>query len=379
VALLGSFPLSCYRYEALMDRVPLNDLSRQNSMLRDELLASAARVIDSGWFIQGKEGVSFEAAFAAYCSVQHCVGVANGTDAIELALRAAGVNAGDSVVTVANAGFYSSMAILAIGAEPLYVDVEAETQLIDIASLRRVLEQQRVSAVVVTHLYGRLADMESIASLCLGKDIPLIEDCAQAHGARRDGRIAGSFGTAGCFSFYPTKNLGALGDAGAVTTNDAAFAARLRALRQYGWEQKYRVGRIGGRNSRLDEMQAALLSAKLRHLDDWNEERRSIARRYVEDISHPGIRRLQPYGSDHVAHLFVLCCEDRDRFRRHMDANGIATDIHFPIPDHQQPTNRRPVSLPETERLASEIVTIPCFNGMKDAEIRRVVAAVNSW
>lgn len=348
-------------------------------MLRDELMASAARVIDSGWFIQGKEGLSFEAAFAAYCSVQHCVGVANGTDAIELALRAAGVNAGDAVATVANAGFYSTMAILAIGAEPLYVDVDAESQLMDIASLRGVLERQRVAAVVVTHLYGQLADMEAIAPLCLAKDVALIEDCAQAHGARRNGRIAGSFGTAGCFSFYPTKNLGALGDAGAVTTNDPAFAARLRALRQYGWEQKYQVGRIGGRNSRLDEMQAALLSAKLRHLDDWNEERRSIARRYVEEISHAGIRRLQPFGADHVAHLCVLRCEDRDRFRRHMDAQGIATDIHFPIPDHQQPTNRRQVSLPETERLASEIVTIPCFNGMREAEIRRVITAVNGW
>lgn len=335
-----------------MKRVPLNDLSRQNSALRDELSVVSRRVIDSGWFIQGEEGRSFEVAFAAYCSVQHCVGVANGTDAIELALRAAGVKAGDTIATVANSGFYSSMAILAIGAVPLYIDVDPVTQLMDPSALRRGLEQEAVSAVVVTHLYGQLADMDTILPLCGAKKIAVIEDCAQAHGARRNGKMAGAFGTAGCFSFYPTKNLGALGDAGAVTTNDPAFAARLRSLRQYGWDQKYRVGLVGGRNSRLDELQAALLSVKLRHLDRWNEERREIARRYAEEISHPGIRRVQPPGADHVAHLVVLCCADRDRFRRHLDANGIATDIHFPVPDHQQSTNEQSIRLVETERLA---------------------------
>lgn len=362
-----------------MKRVPLNDLSRQNSALRDELSAVSRRVIDSGWFIQGEEGRSFEAAFAAYCSVQHCVGVANGTDAIELALRAAGVNAGDTIATVANSGFYSSMAILAIGAVPLYVDVDPVTHLMDPSALRRALEREAVSAVVVTHLYGQLADMDAILPLCAGKKIAVIEDCAQAHGARRNGKMAGAFGIAGCFSFYPTKNLGALGDAGAVTTNDPAFALKLRSLRQYGWDQKYRVGLVGGRNSRLDELQAALLSVKLRHLDRWNEERRGIARRYAEEISHPGIRPLRPPDADHVAHLVVVCCEDRDRFRRHLEANGIATDIHFPIPDHQQPTNQRSIRLVETERLAKQIVTIPCFNGMEEVEIRRVITAVNGW
>lgn len=362
-----------------MHRVPLNDLLRQNRPIRDDLVASASRVIERGWFIQGEEGGAFEAAFANYCSVQHCIAVGNGTDAIELALRAAGVKAGDAVVTVANAGFYGSTAILAIGAEPLYVDVDPMTQLMDPSALRQGIEGRSIAAVLVTHLYGRLADVEAIASLCAERGIVVIEDCAQAHGARRNGKLAGSFGAAGCFSFYPSKNLGALGDAGAITTSDAGLAARLRQLRQYGWDQKYRVDRLGGRNSRLDEMQAALLLVKLRRLDQWNEERRGIARRYVEEINHPGIRRLLPFGTDHVAHLVVLCCEDRDRLRRHLDASGIATDIHYPIPDHHQPSWKPQVSLPNTERLAQEIVTIPCFIGMEDAEIDRVIAAVNGW
>jgi dTDP-4-amino-4,6-dideoxygalactose transaminase len=364
-----------------MQRVPLNDLLRQNNSIRDDLVASASRVIDRGWFIHGEEGARFEAGFAAYCSVRHAIGVANGTDAIELALRAAGVKAGNAVATVANAGFYSSTAIQAIGAEPLYVDVDPTTQLMALASLQRALEGRPVAAVVVTHLYGQLAEIEAIVSYCGMRGIVVIEDCAQAHGARRNGKLAGSFGKAGCFSFYPTKNLGALGDAGAITTDDPAFATRLRELRQYGWDQKYRVSRTGGRNSRLDEMQAALLSAKLPHLDAWNEERRNIARRYVDEIRHPGIRRLQPMGADHVAHLFVVRCEDRDRFRRHLDLNGIATDIHYPIPDHRQPAyeGRVAAELIETETLAREIVTIPCFNGMEETEIRRVISAANGW
>lgn len=364
-----------------MQRVPLNDLLRQNNSIRDDLVASASRVIDRGWFILGEEGARFEAAFAAYCSVRHAIGVANGTDAIELALRAAGVKAADAVATVANAGFYSSTAIRAIGAQPLYVDVDATTQLMELASLRRALESRSVAAVVVTHLYGQLAEIEAIVSYCDTRGIVVIEDCAQAPGARRDGKMAGNFGKAGCFSFYPTKNLGALGDAGVITTDDPAFATRLRELRQYGWDQKYRVSRTGGRNSRLDEMQAALLLAKLPHLDAWNEERRNIARRYVDEIRHSGIRRLQPIGADHVAHLFVVRCEDRDRFRRHLDLNGIATDIHYPIPDHHQPAYEGCIAaeLIETERLAGEIVTIPCFNGMEEAEIRRVIAAANGW
>ena len=261
-------------------RIPLNDLLRHNLLLHDELANSARRVIERGWYILGSEGAEFESAFASYCGVPHAVGMANGTDAIELALRAVGIGVGHSVATVANAGFYASTSVRAIGAQPVYVDVVPETYSMSIESLRRELARNSVHAVIATHLYGRLADIETITAICRPLGIPVIEDCAQAHGATRNGRAAGSFGIAGCFSFYPTKNLGALGDGGAVTTSDVAIAERLRELRQYGWDKKYQVSRAGGRNSRLDELQAAFLLAKLPHLDRWNEARREIARRY---------------------------------------------------------------------------------------------------
>lgn len=362
-------------------RIPLNDLVRQSRLIHDELAACARRVIERGWYVLGSECADFEAEFAAYCGVAHCVGVANGTDAIELALRAAGIGDGDGVATVANAGFYASTAIHAIGATPIYVDVEAETHLLCVESLGRALAKHTVRAVIVTHLYGRLADVEAVIALCKPLGIPVIEDCAQAHGAVRSGRKAGSFGSAGCFSFYPTKNLGALGDGGAVTTDDAGLAERLRQLRQYGWDSKYRVGRAGGRNSRLDEMQAALLRVKLPYLDRWNEERRSLARRYAREIQNVRVRCPSDFGPDNIAHLFVVRCEDREGFRRHLDGCGVSSDIHYPIPDHLQPgyNGGNQGRLPGTERLAGQVVTLPCFAELTEEEVRQVIQAVNSW
>ncbi|HEV7879911.1 DegT/DnrJ/EryC1/StrS family aminotransferase [Bradyrhizobium sp.] len=362
-------------------RIPLNDLVRQNRLIHEELVRSANRVMDRGWYVLGSEGADFEKAFAAYCGVPHAVGVANGTDGIELALRAVGVEEGHSVATVANAGFYASTSIHAIGARPLYVDVVPDTYLMSIASLKRELARNAVRAVIVTHLYGRLADIEAITAICAPLGIPVIEDCAQAHGATRNGRAAGSFGAAGCFSFYPTKNLGALGDGGAVMTSDAGIAESVRMLRQYGWSKKYQVSRAGGRNSRLDELQAALLLAKLPHLDRWNEDRRTIARRYSNGIKHARVKCPQDFGADNAVHLFVIRCEDRDGLRRHLEAHGIDSDIHYPIPDHRQPayTGCSFAELPETERLAGEIVTLPCFSEMEEEEISGVIDAVNAW
>jgi dTDP-3-amino-2,3,6-trideoxy-4-keto-D-glucose/dTDP-3-amino-3,4,6-trideoxy-alpha-D-glucose/dTDP-2,6-dideoxy-D-kanosamine transaminase len=361
--------------------VPLNDLVRQNRLIHHELAASARRVIERGWYVLGSEGAEFEKTFAAYCGVPHAVGVANGTDAIELALRAVGVGEGHNVATVANAGFYASTSIHAIGARPLYVDVDPATHLMSVDSLNRELARNTVRAVIATHLYGRLADIETITAICKPLGIPAIEDCAQAHGAARNGKAAGSFAEAGCFSFYPTKNLGALGDGGAVTTSDAAMAGRLRELRQYGWDKKYQVSRSGGRNSRLDELQAALLLAKLPHLDRWNEDRRAIARRLSNEIRHPRIKCPQDFGTDNVAHLFVLRCDDRAGFQRHLEARGIGSDIHYPIPDHRQPAYAASSlsELPETDRLAKEIITIPCFPEMEEEEIGQVIDAINSW
>ncbi|MEA2898073.1 MAG: hypothetical protein QOJ84_3688 [Bradyrhizobium sp.] len=362
-------------------RVPLNDLVRQNRLIHGELADSARRVIERGWYVLGSEGEKFEAAFASYCGVPYAVGVANGTDAIELALRAVGVEQGHSVATVANAGFYASTSIHAIGARPLYVDVVPDTHLMSVDSLKQKLARNTVRAVIATHLYGHLADIETITAICKPLGIPVIEDCAQAHGATRDGKAAGSFADAGCYSFYPTKNLGALGDGGAVTTSNAAIAERVRQLRQYGWDKKYQVGRAGGRNSRLDELQAALLLAKLPHLNRWNEDRRAIARRYSEQINHPRIKCPEDFGTDNVAHLFVVRCSDRAGFQRHLDEHGVSSDIHYPIPDHRQPAYAVSgfAELPETERLAKEIVTIPCFPEMEEEEISQVIDAVNSW
>jgi aminotransferase EvaB len=371
------------RLRAPMTRsVPLNDLVRQGRDIREQLAARAADVIARGWFVLGDECAAFESEFAQYCGVAHCLGIANGTDGIEIALRAAGVGSGDGVATVANAGFYASTAIHAIGARPVYVDVSAETHLMDASALQQVLSADNVRAVIVTHLYGRLADVEAVIALCQPRGIAVIEDCAQAHGASRNGRKAGSFGVAGCFSFYPTKNLGALGDGGAVTTNDAGFAARVREFRQYGWDTKYRVSRKGGRNSRLDELQAALLRVKLPHLDRWNAERRKLAQRYAREITNPRVTCPADFGPENIAHLFVLRCQDRDGLRRHLEARGVASDIHYPIPDHLQPAYggvSRSNSLPQTERLASEIVTIPCFAELDEDEIRQVIDAVNGW
>lgn len=361
-------------------RVPLNDLVRQSRSIQDELAACARRVVERGWFVLGSECAGFEAEFAAYCGSSHCIGVANGTDAIELALRGLDIAAGDGVATVANAGFYASTAIHAIGAAPVYVDVKADTHAMDPQSLQQVLAAKAVRAVIVTHLYGRLADVEAIVAICKPLGIPVLEDCAQAHGASRNGRKAGSFGAAGCFSFYPTKNLGALGDGGAVTTDDAGLAGHLRELRQYGWDSKYRVARRGGRNSRLDEMQAALLRIKLPHLDRWNEERRRLAQRYAREMGNSRVRCPADFGADNVAHLFVVCCEDRDGFRRHLDSSGVSSDVHYPIPDHLQPGfGAGAAVLPVTERLAGQIVTLPCFAELEEDEIHQVIAAVNSW
>jgi dTDP-4-amino-4,6-dideoxygalactose transaminase len=345
-----------------------------------QLTKAMEGVQERGWYILGPETDAFEQAFATYCGVAHAIGVANGTDAIELALLALGVQAGDTVATVGNAGFYATTALLAIGAVPVFVDVDSKTQLMSLDALGRVLRTTSPQCLIVTHLYGRLADVEGIVDECGTRGIPVIEDCAQAHGARRDHRRAGSFGVAGCFSFYPTKNLGAVGDAGAVVTRHPKIANRVRSLRQYGWDEKYRIAQRHGRNSRLDEIQAAVLRAKLPYLDDWNLRRRDIARRYTNEILHPRVKCPTAFGDDHVAHLYVIRCENRAGLRRHLESEGIVTEIHYPIPDHHQPAfNFHSTRLPVTERLADEVLTLPCFPEMTEDEIIRVIGAVNAW
>ena len=349
--------------------------------LRAALDAAIARVNDRGHYILGPEVQAFEREFAAYCGAASCVAVGNGTDALELALRVLGAGESDEVVTVANAGGYATTAIRATGATPVYVDIDADLLGMDPALLEHAITP-RTRAIVVTHLYGRLAHIDAIARLAKERGVALIEDCAQAHGASHDGRKAGTFGAIGCYSFYPTKNLGALGDAGALVTNDPALAARIAELRTYGWRGKYRVASPGGMNSRMDELQAAVLRIKLPHLDAWNARRREIALRYAAAIEDPLIE-LPPTlpGRDDVVHLYVVRAQQRDALRAHLRAAGIATDVHYPVPDHRQPAwaDAKPPRLSHTERACAEVLTLPCYPELKEAEIAAVAAACNAW
>jgi len=363
-----------------MSVLQLNDLRRGNTLI-GEITSVLAAVAASGWYVLGAECHAFEEEFAAYCGIRFSVGVGNGTDALELALKAAGVRAGDRVVTVANAGMYSSIAILAAGAAPMFVDVDDETMLMSPASLMEA-PLSSVAAIIVTHLYGRMANMPEILALAAEHGIPVIEDCAQAHGAAFAGRRAGSWGAMGCFSFYPTKNLGALGDGGAVVTDDELLAAKVRQLRQYGWKEKYRSTLPGGRNSRLDELQAAVLRIKLPYLDHWNQRRREIAKKYNVLINHELIKKPTAADDSYVSHLYVVRCADRRQLQVHLKGRGIASDIHYPVPDYRQPSieDRFLDSLlPQTEKACRDVLTLPCFPELTDAEVEEVADAVNAW
>lgn len=359
----------------------INDLSLHNSAIARPLHEAASRVIDSGWYAMGPEVAAFEKAFAQYCGVSDAIGVANGTDAIELALRAVGVTVGDEVITVANAGFYSSTAIRAIGAVPVYVDILEKNLLLDPASAAAAITP-KTKAIIVTHLFGQLAEMAPLCALAKQHGLVLIEDCAQAHGATAEGRRAGSFGDIAAFSFFPTKNLGALGDGGAVVTSNSAYAARVRSLRQYGWTTKYTVADSGARNSRLDELQAALLSVKLPLLDGWNEKRRQVAYRYAEKIKHAAVQVPSIAGVDHVGHLYVIRCAQRDALKQYLQTQGVASDIHYPILDTQQPvtgSGARSVALPVSEKLCGEILTLPCYPELTMEEVDTVADCINHW
>jgi dTDP-4-amino-4,6-dideoxygalactose transaminase len=276
---------------------------------------------------------------------------------------------------------YATTAIRAAGAVPAYVEIDEGTLLMDPEALAAGLGT-RTRAVILTHLYGRLADVATIVQMAGARGVAVIEDCAQAHGARTIGGMAGTHGSLGCFSFYPTKNLGALGDAGAVVTADRALAAKLRALRTYGWGAKYHCTMEGGMNSRMDELQAAVLRVKLPRLDGWNRRRRDIAARYGRAITHPGIVLAPPASAESdVAHLFVIRTSQRASLRAHLAAAGVATDIHYPVPDHRQPGAAAvpPAGLSRTERACAEVLSLPCYPELSDAEIDAVAAACNEW
>jgi dTDP-4-amino-4,6-dideoxygalactose transaminase len=363
--------------------VPVNALDRHISPLAEKLGEVARDVIASGYYVLGPNVKSFEKEFAEWCGVTECVTVANGTEALELGLRSIGIGEGKTVAVVANAAMYGTTAVLACGAMPAFVDIDPLTSTMDPKSLEAVVINQRIDAVIVTHLYGKLADMERIMALASRHAFVVFEDCAQAHGVRdANGRKAGSFGQVASFSFYPTKNLGALGDGGAVVTRDASTADTLRKLRQYGWTAKYRNELKGGRNSRLDEIQAAFLRVMLPMVDTWNARRRDIANRYSTEIRHPRIVVPAVSGEDFAAHLYVVRTADRDGLREHLASAGVASEIHYPVPDYRQPLfgdRFAATSLAATEEACATVVTLPCFPELTDDEVAQVIEACNQW
>jgi len=364
-------------------RVPFLDLKAPYRELQAELDAAARRVLESGWFILGEELEAFESEFAAYCGARHCVGVGNGLDALHLILRALGVGHGDEVVVPSNTFVATWLAVSYAGATPVPVEPDPQTFNLDPARLEDAITP-RTRALLPVHLYGQPADMDAIREVAERRGVRVVEDAAQAQGARYRGRRAGALAAAAGFSFYPGKNLGAAGDAGAVTTDDEGLAAELRRLRNYGSPVKYRHD-VKGVNSRLDELQAALLRVKLRRLDEWNARRARTARRYLQELE--GVPDLAlpsvPEYADPVWHLFVVRHPRRDALREHLERAGVGTLIHYPLPPHRQPAYAElglaEGSLPVSEAMAREVLSLPLGPHLSEAEADHVVAAVSSF
>ena len=342
--------------------IPFNTLQPVQEVLAGEIHAAIDRVLRSGWYILGPELESFEAQFASYLGVRHAVGVASGTDAIELALRAAGVRPGDEVITVSHTAVATVCAVERAGGRPVLVDIDPATYTIDPRQVEGAITP-RTAAILPVHLYGGPADMTALAAIARRHKLLLVEDCAQAHGAMHRGRKVGTIGDVAAFSFYPTKNLGAYGDAGAVVTDDDELADRLRRLRNYGQTERHHHVEPGI-NSRLDEMQAAILSAKLAHLDEHNDVRRQLAAAYTEATT--GV--VAPVVDDadrHVYHLYVVRHPRRDALREWLEGRGVGTAIHYPKAVHQQPAYRHLAAhLPATEKAVQEIVSLPMYVGL---------------
>jgi dTDP-3-amino-3,4,6-trideoxy-alpha-D-glucose transaminase len=360
--------------------VPFLDLARETQRLRPELDAAITRVLASGRYILSDEVDAFEQAFATFCESRFAVGVASGTDAITIALAAAGVNPGDEVITAPNTCIPTIVGIERAGAVPVLADVDEATYTLDPEQVERRITP-RTRAVLPVHLYGQPADLDALAALAADRGLLLIEDCAQSHGARWAGRRAGSIGAAAAYSFYPTKNLGALGDGGAVVTSDDAIAERARLLRNYGERQRFEHV-LHGLNSRLDSLQAALLAAKLPQLDVSNDRRRAIAAAY--DAAFKDAALVGPTiasAAEHVFHLYVVRSERRDAFRDALAGAGIGTAVQYPIPVHRQPAYHEldiEGGFPVAERLAEQIVSLPLSPDHTDDEIAEVVAAAQS-
>jgi dTDP-4-amino-4,6-dideoxygalactose transaminase len=375
-----------------MKKDPISMVALRDGYLSQqaEIDAAVKRVLDSGWYILGRETESFERAFAQWCDVRHVIGVGNGTDAIIIALKALGVGPDDAVFTVSHTAVATVAAIELAGATPVLVDIDPASFTIDPAKLEEAVracaqggKAGRPCAVIAVHLYGHPCDIPALADICKRHDLFLIEDCAQAHGATVNGHRVGTFGDIATFSFYPTKNLGAFGDGGAVATNRPDLAERASALRQYGWRERY-LSDITGMNTRLDEIQAAMLGVRLTRLDREIESRRDSARRYDaklgDAIATPAVRS----GVSHAYHLYVVRSPARDALAAALKLNGIDTGVHYPVPVHLQKAYEgrvalAPSGMAETERASREVLSLPMHPFLSEEDIMRVIAQVRRW
>lgn len=364
-----------------MDKIMPNRLDRGFYQYQQEFEEKAIEVLRSGWYILGKEVESFENEFASYLGAQHCVGVASGLDALWIAFRILGIGSGDEVIVQGNTYIASVMGITINGATPIFVEPD-EYFNIDASKIEEKITG-RTKAVLVVHLYGQASNMKPIVDICKKYDLRLVEDCAQSHGAKFDGQMTGTFGDIGCFSFYPSKNLGAFGDAGAIVTSDGKIANDARVFRNYGSEKRY-YNKIVGANSRLDEIQAGFLRVRLRHLDELAQEKWIICKKYLESIRNdkimlPQIRK----GATHIWHQFVIQSKMRDELIQYLNGRGIGSIIHYPIPPHLSEAysylNIKEGSLPITEKYAKTVLSLPLYNGMTEEEQEAVIDAVNHF
>ena len=363
--------------------IPFNDFQREPEGLIEAQLRATEAVLRSGWWVLGKQVQAFEQAWASHCGTTGAVCVANGLDAIEIGLRSLGIGPGDEVITTALTAYATTLAIQRCGATPVFAEIDPSTACLDPASIERCISPA-TRAVLVVHLYGRAANLTDLNQICALRGHLLLEDCAQAHGAHHADQPVGSIGSFGAWSFYPTKNLGGIGDAGALTSSDPALLAKAKQLRNYGQIDRYHHD-LPGLNSRLDELQAALLLERLAHLQSWTERRQSIASRYWRELTHPELELLAPPSNpnSHVHHLFVLRTPRREALQSHLEAAGIKTLIHYPVPCHQQQAlgahRIDPTGLKITEQHAATCLSLPIHPFLSDEDVDRVIAACNSF
>jgi dTDP-4-amino-4,6-dideoxygalactose transaminase len=368
-------------YKIYNMQIPLVDLKKQYRDIKEEILAEIGQALDGMQLFLGKNVQAVEANFAAYCGTKFGIGVGSGTDALHIAMRACGIGPGDEVITVANTFIATAEAIILAGARPVFVDIDPITQNMDTAQVEKAISH-RTKAIVPVHLFGQTVDMEPIVELARSHNLKIIEDACQAHGAEYKGRRAGSLGDIGCFSFYFTKNLGAYGESGIITTSDEEIAKRCRMVRDHGQASKYYHNLIGF-NGRLDEVQAAILKVKLPYLDRWIEERRDLARLYDSYLPASIIKPREMPWAKHVYYVYVIRTTDRDELRTWLDSKGIGTGIHYPVPIHQQEAWRVSgggrFSLPVTEKITGEILSLPLYPELSEEEVKYICECVGEF